>query len=1097
MRNPPDIPPRGCPQPADFLSRRRFLSRTAGAVAVTSLQGAVPGWWRAAAGPFDPADFERLVPRDKKFTAAWLKSLVARGEPTESTGAELDHIGMPVGGIGCGQLYLGGDGKLWHWDIFNQAPPPDASDYRGPHYAKPLPPLSPIEQGFALQVRQGREVQTRALDHRGFRDLRFRGQYPIGAVSYRDAECPVEVRLEAFSPFIPLNVDDSSLPLTVMEFTVHNPGSRTVEVALAGWMENASCLTSGTPGRGERLNRWLASRNLTALDGRARSAPPEPVQAARPDLRFDDFEREKYERWTATGTAFGQGPVELSRVPEYQGKLGGQGERVVNTHAGAPGNEVGARDAATGRLTSQPFVVERNYINFLIGGGSHRGKTCLNLVIDGKVVLSATGENNNAMRARSWDVRAFAGQTARFEAIDEETGAWGNIGFDDLVFSDTPRVSRGPLEEEEDFGSIGLALLDRQDGDFGARQAGGGGFPEAAFVSGRGDLPAIRPSQGLRVDDSVAVPFPTKLIGALGRRVRLRPGRSTKITFLVAWYFPAVRRGSLDHVTGIARLRRSYANRFASAMDVVRYAAHERERLTADTRRWRDTWYADATLPHWFLERTLVNVSILATATCYHFDNGRFYGWEGTYCCAGTCQHVWQYAHSVGRLFPALERSVREFVDYGLAFHADTGAIDYRAEAHRVVAIDGQTGTILRTYREHLMSADDGFLRRIWPKVKKSIEHLILRDPNGDGILEGEQYNTLDASWYGEIAWLSSMYCAALRAGEAMASDMGDRAFAERCRGIAERGAKTITERLYNGEYFIHRLDPTHLDHINTNEGCHIDQVFGQSWAAQVGLPRVLPEAQTRRALESLWQYNVTPDVGVYRDGFKVLPGGRWYAMPGEGGLLMCTWPKGGAEKAAGKGDATFVGYFNECMTGFEYQVAAHMVAEGMLEKGLAVTRMIHDRYHAAKRNPFNEVECSSHYARAMASHGVYVSACGFDYHGPKGVLAFRPRLGADDFAAAFVTAEGWGVYRQQTAAGKAFAEVEVRWGSLRLTEVRVPVAAAGARPALVPVTQASTGTPAHASLAAETRIEGESVALRLASPLKLDAGQRLRIATV
>ncbi|HWF48527.1 MAG TPA: hypothetical protein VG168_16075, partial [Bryobacteraceae bacterium] len=140
------------------------------------------------------------------------------------------------------------------------------------------------------------------------------------------------------------------------------------------------------------------------------------------------------------------------------------------------------------------------------------------------------------------------------------------------------------------------------------------------------------------------------------------------------------------------------------------------DRLQTETRLWRDTWYGGS-LPNWFLERTLANVSILATTTCYRFGTGRFYGWEGVGCCAGTCTHVWSYAQAAARLFPELERTTREMVDYGISFQTQTGQIDYRGEASRKEATDGQAGTILRTFREHQMCADDRFLKRVWPRT--------------------------------------------------------------------------------------------------------------------------------------------------------------------------------------------------------------------------------------------------------------------------------------------------------------------------------------------------------------------------------------------
>ena len=116
------------------------------------------------------------------------------------------------------------------------------------------------------------------------------------------------------------------------------------------------------------------------------------------------------------------------------------------------------------------------------------------------------------------------------------------------------------------------------------------------------------------------------------------------------------------------------------------------------------------------------------------------------------------------------------------------------------------------------------------------------QDRDGDGLLEGEQMNTLDTAWFGPMAWISSLYLAALAAGAAMADEMGDAAFAARCRKIVEAGRKNLVAKLFNGEYFIHK--PPDYTRNNTNIGCHIDQMFGQSMALQVGLPRIIAEAR-------------------------------------------------------------------------------------------------------------------------------------------------------------------------------------------------------------------------------------------------------------
>jgi non-lysosomal glucosylceramidase len=317
-----------------------------------------------------------------------------------------------------------------------------------------------------------------------------------------------------------------------------------------------------------------------------------------------------------------------------------------------------------------------------------------------------------------------------------------------------------------------------------------------------------------------------------------------------------------------------------------------------------------------------------------------------------------------------------------------------------------------------------------------------------------------------------------------MAAEVGDQEFARQCHAIAERGAESILQ-LYDGEYFMQIEDPQRREAIGVGSGCYIDQVFGQTWAHWVGLGTLFDRDKQLSALRALWKYNFVPDVGPFRERFER---GRWYALAGDAGLLMCTWPKGGQNPNFYKHWQYM--YFNECMTGFEWQAAAHMVWEGLdqpdiLQHGLAVSRAIHDRYNARLRNPYNEIECSDHYSRAMASFGVYQAVCGWQCHGPKGHLEFAPRIRPDDFRAAFTAAGGWGSFRQQRAADRHQAEIEVRDGAIPLRTVTLALRD-GFEPHRV---SAQIGDRAVASA---FQVEGGKIRIELAERIDLAVGERL-----
>ena len=396
--------------------------------------------------------------------------------------------------------------------------------------------------------------------------------------------------------------------------------------------------------------------------------------------------------------------------------------------------------------------------------------------------------------------------------------------------------------------------------------------------------------------------------------------------------------------------------------------------------------------------------------------------------------HVWQYAQAMGRIFPGIERDTRERVDLGLSLTAN-GMIYYRGEVVKTAAIDGQAGTILRIYREHKMSSDKSFLKNNWEKIKLATTWVINQDKNKDGMEDTPIENTLDAVWDGEIAWLVGLCIAAAKAGEQMAIEMGDSPFANICATYVASGTKNMEEKLFNGEYFIHKPDEMKgREKLGSYNTCHIDQVYGQSWAHQVGLGRILNKEKTMSALRALWKYNFTPDVGPY---IKERRGWRPYALAGEGGMVMNTNPSNEA-KPYGENTTWQLGYFHECMSGFEHQVASHMMAEGMTDEALVLTRMIHDRYHAAKRNPFNEIECSDHYARAMASYGTFISACGFDYDGPNGSIKFAPKLNPHKCKVPYTAASGWGSYEQNQNEQSFTVKMHVAYGSLRLNKMAI-----------------------------------------------------------
>jgi len=578
-------------------------------------------------------------------------------------------------------------------------------------------------------------------------------------------------------------------------------------------------------------------------------------------------------------------------------------------------------------------------------------------------------------------------------------------------------------------------------------------------------------------------------IGTLGLMAEIAPFGEVTLPFILSWSFP----NFLDDFDIVREQRgkifkNHYAERFADAWASAEYLQANLDRLEKGSRAFHDAFFS-STLPPYILDAASSQASIARTMTCFWLEGGQFFAFEGcndkSGCCPLNCAHVWNYEQSVAFLFPSLERFMRE-VDF-LSNTKDNGEMVFRTSLPLWSGVfwkfrpaaDGSLGRIINLYRDWQLSGDLAFLKKVWPKAKKVLEYTWTAwDADKDGLIEGEQHNTYDIEFYGPNSMIGTFYLGALLAGSRMAEAVGDAAAAKEYRAIFDKGLAKFNQLLWNGEYYVQKYDKVMEKKYQYGDGCLSDQMLGQ-WLAQVaGLGRFLPEDRLKTTLGSVFKYNFMPDFREFSNGQ------RTYALNDERGLVLCTWPKGG------RPPLPFV-YSDEVWTGIEYHVASHLIYEGLVEEGLTVAKAVRDRYDGLKRNPWDEVECGHHYARAMSSWGLILALSGFSYSGPEATMGFAPKVYADDFRTFWSTGSGWGTFSQKTAAGGASrtAEVEIAQGGLSLREFRLDLPAGAAKgPAVIKADAA--GKPVRASVA----LEGKTVKVTFAAPISLKAGEKLAL---
>ncbi len=503
-------------------------------------------------------------------------------------------------------------------------------------------------------------------------------------------------------------------------------------------------------------------------------------------------------------------------------------------------------------------------------------------------------------------------------------------------------------------------------------------------------------------------------------------------SFLFAWHFPN-RFREWAGSRGKYRVGNWYSRYGGNARQIAERVLHKIHYLTDQTDEFRFSFWRASTWPRWLAECLAAHIASARSPLVMWLEDGTVAGFEGLReregCCPMNCTHVYNYAQTIAFLWPELERRMRELelsvqmMPNGLIRHR----VNLPLSLPRTTgpAVDGHLGTILKAYRETLMCPDLSWLRKWWPKIKRAMDAAMENwDADGNGIIEGPQWNTYDCYFYGANTYTGTLYLAALRAAEEMAKRVGDSRAASRYRERFEIGRRNLDRICWREDlgYYVQVYDADRYTQHQWGIGCLADQLIGQWWADLLGLGPLLPPEHIRRALNSILVNN-------WRRGFTAEPYHHRY--PGEDmGLINCTWPYGDRPGRP-------VNYADGIWTGVEYEVAAEMIYQGLVQKGLLVARAARSRFDGRRRNPFDEPECGHHYARPMSSWSLLLALSGVRVDGPAGLVSIE-RFAKGTRRWLVTWPEGWGMVTTRLEGGTYELWIGCDGGRARIARLRL-----------------------------------------------------------
>ena len=545
---------------------------------------------------------------------------------------------------------------------------------------------------------------------------------------------------------------------------------------------------------------------------------------------------------------------------------------------------------------------------------------------------------------------------------------------------------------------------------------------------------------------------PYNRFGSLAVEKEFEPNETKEFVFLISWNFPNRRYWFYKSQWDYGELKENdpivgnfYSTKYKDSWVSAESFYPKMEKLEKRTIDFVNS-FLDSNLSLSAKEAALFNLSTIRTQTVFQTRGGHFFGWEGIHdregSCWGSCTHVWNYEQATPFLFGEMAYSMRG-IEFLYATDRLTGHMGFRVQLplsynkkkRNFAAADGQMGCIMKIYRDYKHTGDLKSLQHTWPIIKKTMEFCWLDgswDADRDGVMEGCQHNTMDVEYYGPNPQMQLWYLGALKACIKMGELCGDFYFAGKCQELFEHGSEWTDNNLFNGEYYIQKVQiPKKIrDGITVGmgsknieepdfqlgDGCLIDQLLGQYMANICGLGYLVNPENIKKTLKSIFKYNYKED---FLNHFNPL---RSFALNDEAGVVMASYPKGNRPKQP-------FPYYQELMSGFEYQLAAHMYYEDMAGEAETILSAIRMRYDGLKRNPFAELECGYHYARAMASWAVVVAKSGFEYNG------FKKKLSITDKTGSYFWSNGrsWGTFEVKNEEEKFNVEMKVLGGVISI----------------------------------------------------------------